>query len=842
MLLSRTFSIGKSLIRRPTFTELSDDQEINEPGAESATKEGSSQSMGKLPRVARSYSATTIPNRSIDEEEEVQGEAGELKQEDAALLGEMRTRLLAGFKRYFVGKRLTGMLSVDGLRILQYACDKADDETDHGFHLWSLLEKEISGGWKTRLVSRMSLATTRAYRGLPQWLQTVFSVPFKSFAGLLRRYLGRRMLVACEIAVEYYLALLGSPQIQWLKTHGDACWRLLDEVEHESDAAYRFIIAREIEAPDRFQAIQSYRAAMAVLRQQLLFIDELFEIGMIDLTERRAMSDPVDRKMRHLEIVGPVWRPPLPRAVLRSLPFIAELPDAEFRQIWEAGSLKEFRKGQCIWTASDIVRRTNGSQGPGGFVVLSGVVKRLYIRTDGGRKEYYQGAGGVVGVLLCLTGTKLPGTEMAIAEGNALGKGPVVFHVPQSVVVRIRAAAARGKPEMVALEDDLLRLSAAYVVESMEIEVAAAVAKHIEVVSSATRLHVSTAQLHRRSSLKEGERRGATTSLGATNPQSPLIAHSLLPSKSVGANLAAMLHEIEQMEYDEDDEGEERENVGLPSTSVGGRSSLGIGGPRMRAVSTANTASRPRRSQDETELGDRSLPSPFQSAFGAVHDLSTKSRSVRLKKDAAGPGRHTTTDGRGSLAGAMIRAGQIAADIVQELRRGLHTASIVLLAPNENFTQTSHTVLLAGSVQADEEEVMEVSSEIAAPRVFPWFWDERIMRSIGASVAGPDAVDWKAGTQGATLAVCCQPDGRIPRGVVEWQESSALPSRRPTDVTSFPIDGTAADTGGFPQGSSVSGSEQGSLMGNAAAAVGREFSAVLSRLRRSATEPPKHGF
>ena len=46
--------------------------------------------------------------------------------------------------------------------------------------------------------------------------------------------------------------------------------------------AWRFIIDREIEAPDRFQAIQSHRAAMAVLRQQQGFVQELFEAGMVD--------------------------------------------------------------------------------------------------------------------------------------------------------------------------------------------------------------------------------------------------------------------------------------------------------------------------------------------------------------------------------------------------------------------------------------------------------------------------------------------------------------------------------------------------------------------------------
>lgn len=51
-------------------------------------------------------------------------------------------------------------------------------------------------------------------------------------------------------------------------------------MEAEIDSAYKFIIDREIEAPDRFQAIQSYRAAMALTRQQINFVQELFDTGM----------------------------------------------------------------------------------------------------------------------------------------------------------------------------------------------------------------------------------------------------------------------------------------------------------------------------------------------------------------------------------------------------------------------------------------------------------------------------------------------------------------------------------------------------------------------------------
>ena len=47
-------------------------------------------------------------------------------------------------------------------------------------------------------------------------------------------------------------------QVHWLSEHA-AANLLLDEVEAESDRVWNFIIAREIETPDRFRAIQSYR-------------------------------------------------------------------------------------------------------------------------------------------------------------------------------------------------------------------------------------------------------------------------------------------------------------------------------------------------------------------------------------------------------------------------------------------------------------------------------------------------------------------------------------------------------------------------------------------------------
>ena len=56
-------------------------------------------------------------------------------------------------------------------------------------------------------------------------------------------------------------------------------------------------------------------------------------------------------------------------------------------------------------------------------------------------------AGGMSGLYHALTGEHLPGGRLeGTAEGNALGKGPVVFEVHQSAIEIIRKLAAREPP------------------------------------------------------------------------------------------------------------------------------------------------------------------------------------------------------------------------------------------------------------------------------------------------------------------------------------------------------------------------------------------------------------
>lgn len=249
-------------------------------------------------------------------------------------------------------------------------------------------------------------------------------------------------MVCRWVTVDVETFKLANPQVHWLWEH-EASQVLMEEVEAETAKVWKFIIDREIEAPERFRSIQSYRcdsapcrtsaivlsmtllslaaavpepmciqkchtklcfmhgscpqrscwcgrAAMAVLRQQLVFVERLAHSGMVTeqvhgvvmqgtlvivlnwntsallcaahfqqarwrrpqqaepagsfisrisalcdggllgciMQEGSLMAEPVDTAIRVLAHRGPTWRAPLVIDVLRSLPIMRQVRTA----------------------------------------------------------------------------------------------------------------------------------------------------------------------------------------------------------------------------------------------------------------------------------------------------------------------------------------------------------------------------------------------------------------------------------------------------------------------------------------------------------------------------------
>ncbi|KAK9828685.1 hypothetical protein WJX72_001519 [[Myrmecia] bisecta] len=423
---------------------------------------------------------------------------------EAELLAETRVRLVHGLKRYFHGKRAEGLLSARGVQILDHACDVTMDQSGQPMSMWQHIEREVCGRYMVRGLARTlfglrKLNLARRRWGKPsRWLaDRLLLPPLLKAAEVIGRILNRTMLLSMECAVEYWLALNWSPQAQWLEYEEAGEAGLREEVRAESRRVWQFILEREVEAPERFRSIQSYRAAMALLRQQGLFVEQLFSSGMVNEVEREKLLEPIEKRERDLEKLGSIGRPPTITEVLRSTPVLHELPEPVFEGILRRSQLVRYEPGNVIWSpptkptqapatpapltieevASSPQAASKGSTagGKGVHIVMAGLVKSAYINSDGETEDYYLGTGGVIGLLPALVGEALPGSGGATAVGNALMQGPVVFHIPQSLIRRIRRKAAAGDPRLQQLELDLFRMAALAVLDRLQSEVVAAV-------------------------------------------------------------------------------------------------------------------------------------------------------------------------------------------------------------------------------------------------------------------------------------------------------------------------------------------------------------------------------
>ncbi|KAK9789036.1 hypothetical protein WJX73_003859 [Symbiochloris irregularis] len=157
-------------------------------------------------------------------------------------LAEARVRLVVGFKRYFHGKRIEGLLSSRGLRILDNACDAELEHPERPLSLWTIIDKDASGRVVVHYLAHGVFLLRRANMKLRQrnkggwkwweWIKRHLALPFQLLIRLVHWQLSKLMLLGLEVAMEYMLALLHSPQVQLLRHH-DALRPLQEEVRQD---------------------------------------------------------------------------------------------------------------------------------------------------------------------------------------------------------------------------------------------------------------------------------------------------------------------------------------------------------------------------------------------------------------------------------------------------------------------------------------------------------------------------------------------------------------------------------------------------------------------------------
>eukprot|EP00878_Enallax_costatus_P024415 GHUV01026053.1.p1 GENE.GHUV01026053.1~~GHUV01026053.1.p1 ORF type:complete len:446 (+),score=124.99 GHUV01026053.1:140-1339(+) len=381
--------------------------------------------LGKASRLSRGASASGVAGDDSEDESAYdslyKGSVFGSSKGDAANeeeLADARHWLVSGLKRYFHSKRMEGLLSARGLRILDGSCEIALEDPRKPLALWRHIGKDVGNNILVRVITYALFLVRQA----AIWLVSLgqfgswMAWPLRLVASVLQRPLNNVLLASVEVAMEYLMGLTTSPYVEWLQ-EGEVWDALLSEIQCESAQVAKFLIDREIEAPERYSAVQSYRVAMAVLRQQKHFVESLFESGMLDSTEQLSLAHPIEAAERRLELLGPVWKAPSLREVLRQLPFMREQPEQVVDFFVRYGHLMMLKNGETLPDNRDL------------YVVQSGIIKVSYQPDLGEAQEYFLGAGGVYNLYGALTGEHLPGATDAVAQGNALGKGPVLFCV-----------------------------------------------------------------------------------------------------------------------------------------------------------------------------------------------------------------------------------------------------------------------------------------------------------------------------------------------------------------------------------------------------------------------------
>ncbi|GMH41236.1 hypothetical protein BSKO_09146 [Bryopsis sp. KO-2023] len=384
------------------------------------------------------------------------------------LMVEARVRLAAGMKHFFFEKRKVGLLSSQGLRVLNWVCDIAIDEASTSLSIFESIQKDLLGSVLLKFCSRISY-TLRAWmvklRRAHKIVQVLVLPIVKFISHFLTLYLSSRMLLALEVCIEYWLALgTFRSQAPWL-VHADLVTLFTEEIKTEAKKVWRFIIDREIEAPERFQAIQTYRATMSALLQQLQYVEQLSSCGLLEESEHEMMHDLIEEKVRKLERQGVQWRQPIASDVLKTVPFMSNASSEVFLSMLSEAKLHMYSEGELVDGQNGMVEQ--GSV----HVVVSGLLKSYFTDSRGRQHEFFLGKGGVLGLLPALVGQSHAGMGPAYAELNSLGRGPVILTLPASLLHKIRHSAAGGDPEYQQLELDMFRLAAVYFVEGMQHEI-----------------------------------------------------------------------------------------------------------------------------------------------------------------------------------------------------------------------------------------------------------------------------------------------------------------------------------------------------------------------------------
>ena len=284
----------------------------------------------------------------------------------------------------------------------------------------------------------------------PETIQKIIGPPVKFLTRWIGDFLSKSLLTACEVMITYHNALrfILKSRLFEMTRDPEILSIIKLEVEAEMNRVYRSILDREIEAPAHFEAVQTYRAMMAVTMMQIKHIYSMFRGGIMSSSEFNNLVSHIQSRKEWLEYMGPKgnnWQSV--GTLFFSLPIFKGLDDDILQTILDNGLLREFGEGDLVWDDSQ-----NASE-YGFCIIIRGLVKST---SEHGKERFY-GSGTLLGILPALTDSKvrIPGSNITVAQSSRHDKGVLVFFFPKDVLDEIKSRAAEGEHQF---EKMLLKL------------------------------------------------------------------------------------------------------------------------------------------------------------------------------------------------------------------------------------------------------------------------------------------------------------------------------------------------------------------------------------------------
>lgn len=250
------------------------------------------------------------------------------------------------------------------------------EEPEVPLRVWDTISADIRSRFIIKFASHVRYLLRKAtveLRGWPVCIETFFRPLLNGTSRGLNSLLLEELHIAVEAAIEYWIGLnIYRTHSAWLVS-SETVEKLASQIRDQAQMVWAYIMDREVESPDRFEAIQTYRATRAILQSQMDFVEELFQHGLLEEAEHEHLYRELETQRSRLNRSGAVQYNFDVVDFLQNVPFFTNISSDVFRRLISMCQLRQYADGELISIGS-------GTQTePFSFsIIINGILRSSY--------------------------------------------------------------------------------------------------------------------------------------------------------------------------------------------------------------------------------------------------------------------------------------------------------------------------------------------------------------------------------------------------------------------------------------------------------------------------------